>query len=79
MVHVVVCLSLPCRETEMQEAEEEQRDPENEGEEGRSSSCTASSAFSDPLSPRPGADELSSTQSTVDVGKCSHVNKSGFP
>lgn len=68
-----VLLSLcPYREKEMLEAEQEQRNPENEIEEGWSSSRSASAAFSVP----PGADEKRSTQSTVHVGKCSHVNKS---
>lgn len=53
----------------MLEAAEEQSKPKNETDERWSSS----------VSPRPGAHKQSSTQSTAGVGKCSLVNKSGFP
>lgn len=64
----------------MLEAEKEQKSPENETEEGWSSSRTLSPVFPVPLSPGPGADEQSSTDCPVgveEVGKCSLVNKSG--
>ncbi|XP_035521672.1 hydrocephalus-inducing protein homolog [Morone saxatilis] len=53
------------RETKMLKAEEEPRNPENETEEGLSSSRTASPSFSFPVSRTAGADEQSSTQSHV--------------
>ncbi|XP_028440234.1 hydrocephalus-inducing protein homolog [Perca flavescens] len=55
------------RDPEMLEAEKEQTNPENETDGGRSSSRTLSPAFSVPLSPRPGADEQSSTQCRLGV------------
>ncbi|XP_037622519.1 hydrocephalus-inducing protein homolog isoform X2 [Sebastes umbrosus] len=55
------------RETEMLEAEKEQKSPENETEEGWSSSRTLSPVFPVPLSPGPGADEQSSTDCPVGV------------
>ncbi|XP_049928998.1 hydrocephalus-inducing protein homolog isoform X2 [Epinephelus moara] len=55
------------RETEMLEAKKERRSPDSEIEEGWSSSRTLSPAFSVHLSPRPGADEQSSTQRPVGV------------
>lgn len=66
----------------MLEAKKERRSPDSEIEERWSSSRILSPAFSVHLSPRPGADEQSSTQRPVgveEVGKCSLVNKSRFP
>lgn len=66
----------------MLEAEEEQKNTVKETKEGWSFALTASPAYSVALSPRPGADDKSSTQSppcVEEVGKCSHVNKSRFP
>ncbi|XP_045894223.1 hydrocephalus-inducing protein homolog [Micropterus dolomieu] len=51
------------RETQMLEAEEEQKNTVKETKEGWSFALTASPAYSVALSPRPGADDKSSTQS----------------
>lgn len=66
----------------MQEEEEEERKQKTQTEGGRSSSGEPSPVLPVPLGPRPSADEQSSTRRPVrveEVGKCSHVNKSGFP
>lgn len=64
------------------EREGKKNEKQNDSESQTLSSVTLSLALPSPVISRPGADGHSSTHYPVgveEVGKCSHVNKSGCP